>query len=148
MGRHLSLTEEKNRREVWNTTVLLGNSQLEEKVWNRELWENRNVLVSCCCEQWLYNLLTWNKHYVLSQSICSSGIWEQFTWEVLRQGSLRGCRQGVGQGWSHLKPWMGLEDLTLSSIGVWPETWLVCLLHGLLGRVAHDMTTRFPWNKK
>lgn len=36
--------------------------------------------------------------------------------EILSQGSLWGCRQGVGRGWNHLKPWMGLEDLTLSSV--------------------------------
>ena len=69
---------------------------------------------------------------------CGSGIWEQLSW-VLAQGFSGSCSQDTDCGHSHLKTWLGLEDLLPRS------TSKVAHSHGWLlltvGRRLHFLCT-------
>lgn len=58
----------------------------------------------------MYFLLFHDNKLLLSYSFYESEIRKQLGLGVLAQ-SLRGCRQSIGLGYSHLKPWLGLVHL-------------------------------------
>lgn len=123
--------------------VIEGNVDKEHilEIW----WDLMAVLFIYCCIKKIPKLSILNSKYLSSHNFWGLGIWEQLTRVGLLEVLSWGCIQDISEGCSHLKTWLGLEDLlTLGSCSLFVES-LRSLPYGSLHKASWMFSCLGKW---